>query len=84
MRDSQFGTIVHPSIIKTNNLMMESIGSTKDPKKMNLNNTTIQPISTHLAYASNQNSTKNDKSPINTRNWRNKSIDNTPDNEHYA
>lgn len=82
MRDSQFGTIVHPSIIKTNNLMMES---TKDQKKQNLNNTTIQPISTHLAYGnngSNQNSTKNDKSPINTRNWRNKSIDTTPD-DHY-
>jgi hypothetical protein len=81
MRDSQFGTIVHPSIIKTNNLMMESIGSTKDQKKMNLNNTTIQPISSHLAYGSN---VKNDKSPMNTRNWRNKSIDTTPDNDHYA
>jgi hypothetical protein len=70
---------VHPSIVKTNNLMMESA---KDQKKMNLNNTTIQPISTHLAYGSNQNSTKNEKSPINTRNWRNKSIDNTPE-DHY-
>jgi hypothetical protein len=30
MRDSQFGTIVHPSIIKTNNLMMDSIASSKE------------------------------------------------------
>jgi hypothetical protein len=50
--DNQFGTIVHPSIVKTNNLMMDS---TKDAKKMNLNNTTIQPISTHLAYGNGSN-----------------------------
>ena len=46
MRDNQqFGTIVHPSIVKTNNLMMESIvtsGKHDGGKKMQgLNNTTI-------------------------------------------
>jgi hypothetical protein len=61
---------------------MESIASTKDPKKINLN-TTIQPISSHMTYGT-QPSASKDKSPTNTRNWRNKSIDNTPDNEHYA
>jgi hypothetical protein len=66
---------VHPSIIKTNNLMMESIvsGGKNDgiqgSKKMSgLNNTTIQPISTHLAYGSAGNGSKqpggqHDKSP---------------------
>ena len=63
--NQQFGTIVHPSIIKTNNLMMESIvsgaGSKPDghqgvAKKISpqtvLNNTTIQPLSSQLPYGS--------------------------------
>lgn len=49
MRDNQqFGTIVHPSIVKTNNLMMESIvasgkhdGHQGGKKMAGLNNTTI-------------------------------------------
>jgi hypothetical protein len=63
--NQQFGTIVHPSIIKTNNLMMESIvsgagnkadghqGVTKkiSPQSI-LNNTTVQPISSQLPYGS--------------------------------
>lgn len=98
----QFGTIVHPSIIKTNNLMMDSIlsnmnstkGSTSEnqylsgQKKLGMNGN----LTNHMAYNSagprdsidNRGKTsinieKTPQSAINTRNWRNKSIDNTPD-----
>jgi len=57
----QYGTIVHPSMVKTNNLVMDS-----EPPK----------------YQTEQ--SKLDKSPgLNTRNMRNKSIDNTPEATHH-
>ena len=74
-------TVLHPSMIKTNNLMMDTQGIKIEGAKkaqQNLNNTTIQPISQNLAYGA----VKGEKSPVgNTRNWRTKSIDSTPDGE---
>lgn len=50
------------------------MSNTSDAAKKNLNNT-IQPISTTLNYTA----AKNDKAKDQGRNWKNKSIENTPD-----
>lgn len=68
-------TIVHPSLIKTSNIMMDSIISNKsDIGKKNLNNT-ITHIPTHMNYSQ----ANKDKKQEQGRNWKNKSIENTPE-----
>ena len=67
--------------------MMDSVVSNKTDKKhtsQNLNNT-IQPISNHMTYGSVSAAGKqqHERSEQNTRNWKNKSIENTPDEHHH-
>lgn len=72
--------VMHPSMIKTNNLMMDSIISNKSDvikKPSNsFNNTIAQPLQ-HLNYGSVQKVEKQSPNEINR--WRNKSIEQTPD-----
>ena len=93
----QFGTIVHPSIIKTNNLMMDSLMQGIGTQKMQaqLNNTITSNMANYNTFggaresmdARAKASTVTEKTPnsaLNSRNWRNKSIDTTPEHhDHY-
>jgi hypothetical protein len=68
-------------MIKNGNITMDSIMSSKTEKHPNNFNSTIQPVTNHLAYGSVSAAGKQEKD-MNTRNYRNKSIENTADKFH--